>query len=126
MVHFSPTADLNTYYFCNTVKLVIKSKVYVYSGASLTMFKIKSKAFPKIYKSGSSDSAQFAASSKNRSFLVYATLKLNISIDKSVNVPSLNDTLVSVGQICDTDKNFVFTAKKSCNYKQIMVYNESE
>lgn len=80
------------------------------SGASTTMFKEISEAVKGTYRKGSKESVQLAAGSTDAGCLGKGTIMVgSIPLVDSIHVQNLNNTLYSVGQICDNDKIVVFT-----------------
>lgn len=84
------------------------------SGASATFFKSKGDVEKGSYSTGSSSSVQLAAGSDHASCLGEGTVSVgDLKLPNSVHVDSLNNTLLSVGQICDQGNLVVFTAKEA-------------
>lgn len=84
------------------------------SGATITMFKEKYETEDGSYKKGSNDTVELAVGSEEIDCLVKGTVSLeNIKLDNSVHVDGLNETLFSVGQICDTGRIVVFTKSEA-------------
>lgn len=80
------------------------------SGASTSMFKKPIDAYTGTYRKGSNDVVQLAAGSKPIKCLGTGTLRVNsIELPGSLHVNELNNTLISVGEICDQNKIVAFT-----------------
>lgn len=76
------------------------------------MFKNEPETKQGSYTKGSTDTVELAVGSDEIDCLGEVTLKLeNIELKNSIHVDGLNETLYSVGQICDTDRIIIF--KKS-------------
>eukprot|EP00171_Calliarthron_tuberculosum_P023796 IDg23796t1 len=89
-------------------------KVYLDSGASVTMFESKKQALSGSYSEGSNDTVQLAVGDDQAKCLGHGTLALEaLQIEKCMHVEDLNDSLVSVGQICDQKCMIVFTAEQA-------------
>ena len=84
------------------------------SGASRTMFKDMEDAIRNTYKRGSLETIQTAVGSSRINCVGSGTYQHNnVTIRNALHVKSLNQTLISVGDICDTGKIVVFTAKQA-------------
>lgn len=88
--------------------------VYLDSSASVSMFKSPSESTGDSYKKGSDVSVQLAAGNGSAKCIGTGNLVVgNLSINDSMHVTGLNDTLVSVGQVCDDNNIVVFTQKEA-------------
>lgn len=78
------------------------------------MFKNYSEVRHGSYVKGSNDKVQLAACSSSTKCLGKGTLSLqNVNLSNSIHVEGLNDTLVSVGHVCDDNKILIFTKKEA-------------
>lgn len=84
------------------------------SGASRTMFVDKDDAIPNTYQRGSKEEIQTAVGSSKTSCVGSGTYQHSkIVIPNALHVKNLNQSLISVGDVCDTGKVVVFTAKEA-------------
>ena len=89
-------------------------KTVLDSGASVTMFKAESEAEKDSYVKGSDVIVHVAAGSESTPCLGTGSLKLDkLTVPDSLHVKDLNDSLVSVGHICDSERIIVFTANEA-------------
>lgn len=78
------------------------------------MFRDKRQEKSGSYEKDNSDTVQLAVGTDNINCLWKGTVKLqNIEVTDSVDVHGLNETLISVGHICDTDCILVFTKEEA-------------
>lgn len=92
----------------------LRHSTFLDSGASITMFKLIEEAKKSSYKPGSDDVVQLAAGKDYAKCTGHGTYSSQgLSLPESVHVPTLNDTLISVGQVCDNSQIIVFTAKEA-------------
>ncbi len=84
-------------------------RAYLDSGASVSLFKSTKETVPGTYERGSDETVQVAVGSKPIPCAGKGTLLMDsLQIPESLHVDRLNDTLVSVGQICDLGRIIVF------------------
>lgn len=91
-----------------------KKKAYLDSEASVSMFKRKKDVDHDSYKPGSDSYIRIAVGGEKVQCLSIGTLKMGkIEVPDAMHVKGLNDTLVSVGQVCDGGHIVVFTKKEA-------------
>lgn len=84
------------------------------SGASTSMFKNKSEVVDETYKSGSTDTVQLEAGESDATCIGKGTISMSgLKLEDSIQVDGLNETLISVGQVCDSEKIVVFTKNEA-------------
>lgn len=89
-------------------------KTFLDSGASVSMFRRKREAQEKTYEESYGDTVQLAAGQDEAACIGTGTLILGkMKVQDAVHVKGLNETLVSVGQVCDQDHIVVFTRKNA-------------
>lgn len=76
------------------------------NGATITILKNKSDGSEGSYQSGSRETVELAAGSSHTKFLCTGTVP-------TVHVNQRNETLISVGQVCDFRKTVIFTPKEA-------------
>eukprot|EP00171_Calliarthron_tuberculosum_P022539 IDg22539t1 len=114
-ISFGSTAKLRRNHKARRTKSVPrKHRKYLDSGASVTMFKSENEVSSNTYFKGSDDTVQLAAGNEQAKCIGQGTLQLDTLVIKNAAlVQQLNDTLVSVGQVCDQGNIVVFTAKQA-------------
>jgi len=84
------------------------------SGASRTFFQNTNEAIQGTYKKGSNTNVQLAAGKSGATCMGEGTIQIGpLILKEAVHVKSLNDTLISVPQICDIGKLVVFTKNEA-------------
>eukprot|EP00171_Calliarthron_tuberculosum_P019463 IDg19463t1 len=112
-LHFSTLAVLSRSRRAH--KAVEKAnKTFLDSGASVSMFKKKREAQDDTYQQSYGETVQLAAGNEEAACVGTGTLNLGkIKVKDAVHVKGLNETLVSVGQVCDQHHVIVFTKKNA-------------
>lgn len=112
-LHFSTLAVLSRSRRAHKVSQK-SAKTFLDSGASVSMFKKKREVQDNTYQQSHGETVQLAAGQEEAVCVGTGTLNLGkIKVQDAVHVKGLNETLVSVGQVCDQDHIVLFTKKNA-------------
>ena len=94
-------------------KLVHNSNTFLDSGASTSMFCSKLEALKNSYCVGSESVVQVATGKDSAKCLGTGTIDINGILIEGMHIEDLNDTLISVGQVCDKKNIVIFTSTEA-------------